>query len=88
VLVNAAVDLCEFAIIDTQHDRNRSGEEVLAKVLERRSFERSDHAEPEVICHARGTVALCPNVRTIIDFGGQDAKLISINADGTKPAPY
>ena len=48
----------------------------------RRSFERSSQAVPEVICHARGTAHLCPTVKTIIDIGGQDAKLISMDACG------
>jgi (R)-2-hydroxyacyl-CoA dehydratese activating ATPase len=48
----------------------------------RRSFELSDKAVPEVVCHARGTVHLFSNVRTIIDIGGQDAKLISMDPDG------
>ncbi|HEX3010751.1 MAG TPA: acyl-CoA dehydratase activase [Syntrophomonadaceae bacterium] len=101
VLINDAGDIVEYAITDTKHDRNKSGEEVLNIVLDkagktdrnlkmvystgygRRSFERSDQAVPEVICHARGTAHLYPNVKTIIDIGGQDAKLISMAPDGT-----
>ena len=37
----------------------------------------------EVICHARGVNRLFPAARTIIDMGGQDTKVISIDEKGT-----
>jgi len=37
----------------------------------------------EITCHAKGANYLYPNVRTIIDIGGQDAKAIRIDADGS-----
>jgi predicted CoA-substrate-specific enzyme activase len=36
----------------------------------------------EISCHARGASYIFPNTRTVIDMGGQDAKAISIGADG------
>ena len=48
----------------------------------RRNFENTDKAIPEIVCHGVGTVKLYPGVRTIIDIGGQDAKIISINENG------
>lgn len=36
----------------------------------------------EISCHARGASYVFPNTRTVIDMGGQDAKAISIGADG------
>ncbi|GAI41893.1 unnamed protein product, partial [marine sediment metagenome] len=47
----------------------------------RRAFS-SDKALPEIICHARGTKALFPVVRTIIDIGGQDSKVIQLDEAG------
>jgi predicted CoA-substrate-specific enzyme activase len=47
----------------------------------RRAFE-SDKAMPEIICHARGTRALLPEARTIIDIGGQDSKVIQLDEAG------
>lgn len=35
----------------------------------------------EISCHARGTASVFPDVRTILDMGGQDCKVI--NCDGT-----
>lgn len=37
----------------------------------------------EITCHARGAHALAPHVRTIVDIGGQDSKVIRLNDDGT-----
>jgi predicted CoA-substrate-specific enzyme activase len=48
----------------------------------RRSFTASDKALPEIICHARGTKHLYPEVRTIIDIGGQDSKVIEMDETG------
>jgi len=36
----------------------------------------------EISCHARGTLALFPDVRTILDMGGQDCKVIRCNEQG------
>lgn len=36
----------------------------------------------EITCHARGTHWLHPKARTVIDVGGQDCKVISLDAGG------
>ena len=36
----------------------------------------------EISCHARGIVAVFPNVRTILDMGGQDCKAIQCAENG------
>ena len=36
----------------------------------------------EISCHARGASYIFPSTRTVIDMGGQDAKAISIGANG------
>lgn len=36
----------------------------------------------EITCHARGAVFLFPETRTVIDVGGQDSKVIRVNAQG------
>lgn len=48
----------------------------------RRSLESSDKVLPEIICHARGTIFLHPETKTIIDIGGQDSKVIQLDDDG------
>ena len=36
----------------------------------------------EISCHARGANWLCPSVRTVVDIGGQDCKVMSIDEKG------
>lgn len=36
----------------------------------------------EITCHARGANYFFPNVRTIIDIGGQDSKVIKVDSNG------
>ena len=42
----------------------------------------ADMQMSELSCHAKGAVRLFPGVRTVIDIGGQDAKVLSIAEDG------
>lgn len=42
-----------------------------------------DRAVTEITCHAKGAHFLNPEVRTVIDIGGQDSKVIRLNADGS-----
>ena len=42
-----------------------------------------DVAITEITCHAAGAHHLAPQARTVIDIGGQDSKVIHLNADGT-----
>jgi predicted CoA-substrate-specific enzyme activase len=37
----------------------------------------------EITCHARGVRAVHPQVRTVVEIGGQDSKLIRLDTDGT-----
>ena len=43
---------------------------------------RGDDSITEITCHAKGAHYLNPNVRTVIDIGGQDIKAISIDECG------
>ena len=36
----------------------------------------------EITCHARGAQWLSPSVRTVVDIGGQDCKVMSLNESG------
>ncbi|MDO4268852.1 MAG: acyl-CoA dehydratase activase, partial [Eubacteriales bacterium] len=42
----------------------------------------ADYQVSELSCHALGVHHLCPEVHTVIDIGGQDAKALSINDKG------
>ena len=45
-------------------------------------IDSGDDSITEITCHAKGAHYLNPNVRTIIDIGGQDIKAISIDKHG------
>lgn len=48
----------------------------------RNSLEQADFETTELACHAKGAYALFPQVRTLLDMGGQDAKAMRIGPDG------
>lgn len=45
-------------------------------------IDSGDDSITEITCHAKGAHYLNPNVRTVIDIGGQDIKAISIDENG------
>lgn len=49
----------------------------------RTSFENADKEISELSCHAKGVNHVFSEVRTIIDIGGQDAKVIRLGTGGT-----
>lgn len=55
---------------------------VTATGYGRNSFDGADYLVSELSCHSLGAAALMPGVRTVIDIGGQDAKVMHISADG------
>ena len=48
----------------------------------RTSIGNSDRSITEITCHARGAHFLDPSVRTVIDIGGQDSKVITLDSTG------
>lgn len=48
----------------------------------RRNVTGADKAITEISCHAMGTHFLSPEVRTIVDIGGQDSKVIRVSESG------
>jgi predicted CoA-substrate-specific enzyme activase len=48
----------------------------------RNYFEGADRVASEILCHAAGVAYLFPSVRTVIDIGGQDSKMISVGPEG------
>ena len=48
----------------------------------RNSFEGADHVVSELSCHAMGAARLMPGVRTVVDIGGQDAKVLRVGPSG------
>lgn len=48
----------------------------------RKMFEGAEAEVSELSCHAKGVHFIFPEVRTIIDIGGQDAKVLALNDKG------
>lgn len=48
----------------------------------RAAVSKADKKMTEITCHAVGAVQLFPEVRTVIDIGGQDSKVIHLDRDG------
>ena len=52
---------------------------ILATGYGRNSLDEiADHQMSELSCHAKGAAFLFPEVRTVIDIGGQDAKVLRV----------
>ncbi len=48
----------------------------------RKAFKKANLDIPEIIAHGSGTHHVMPEVRTIIDIGGQDSKVIEVDKNG------
>ena len=48
----------------------------------RSAIQSGDKTITEISCHAKGAHFLDPTVRTVIDIGGQDSKVIRLDGDG------
>jgi predicted CoA-substrate-specific enzyme activase len=57
-------------------------ERLISTGYGRHSVGFADQAVSEIICHARGAHFMMPSVRTVIDIGGQDSKVIALNEEG------
>lgn len=60
-------------------------EDIVATVATgygRKIFAGADQQMSELSCHAKGVHAFFPDARTVIDIGGQDAKVLSISPEG------
>ncbi len=48
----------------------------------RKLYHQANAVLSEITCHAAGCLHYFPSLRTIIDIGGQDSKIISLNGSG------
>jgi predicted CoA-substrate-specific enzyme activase len=84
-IVRNSYDLSKSGNTVFENSLNRAGlskngiSYIISTGYGRRTIRLQDAAEPEVICHAKGTVHLIPTCRTIIDIGGQDSKIIELD---------
>jgi len=74
-------DILELVSREARQSRNDI-ESIVATGYGRRSVISSNKVLPEIVCHAKGTKFLFPFVRTIVDIGGQDSKVIKLDENG------
>lgn len=57
-------------------------EKIIATGYGRNSISFADGSKTEITCHGRGAHFINPAVRTVIDIGGQDSKVICLDEKG------
>ncbi len=82
-----AADLAlEQALKTAGLERSQLGP-IVATGYGRIAIDYANRQVTEISCYARGIHAINPRVRTVIDIGGQDSKVISVSAKG-KPTDF
>lgn len=76
---NASLEVFENLTQDIDKD---SVKKVIGTGYGRVSMDFVDKKVTEITCHAKGIHFLNNNIRTILDIGGQDSKVISLDDDG------
>ncbi|MHB0997664.1 MAG: acyl-CoA dehydratase activase [Armatimonadota bacterium] len=76
-----AVDLFDKLLSDITC-RREDVAQVVATGYARNIISIADRTVTEITCHARGVHHLMPDVRTIVEIGGQDSKLLKLDENG------
>ena len=85
VAAGTGTDGPEKALREVLADATISREEIAVMIATgygRKLYAAADGEVSELSCHARGVYHVFPDVRTIIDIGGQDAKVMALNDQG------
>jgi predicted CoA-substrate-specific enzyme activase len=70
------------AVLEAKNWQRENISRILVTGYGRFTFQGADSQKSELSCHAKGINFLFPSVRTIIDIGGQDIKVMKVNAKG------
>lgn len=79
---NEIVETLYYRILNDNKLEHDSTTNIIATGYGRNIVTLAQKTVTEITCHARGVISLIPKARTIIDIGGQDSKVISINEKG------
>jgi len=79
----AGTDIFDDLLKELKMDTS-SIEKIVSTGYGRNSVTFADKAITEIICHGAGAYYLNPEIRSIIDVGGQDSKILAINPDGVR----
>ncbi len=72
--INAILEQTGLAMDDMKY--------ILATGYGRNSLETAHNQMSELSCHAKGAYFLFPDVKSVIDIGGQDAKVLRVGPNG------
>lgn len=75
-------DMLTSSLMDQARLNQSQIDKIYVTGYGRIAVNNADKTITEIKCHARGVSALYPEVRTIVDIGGQDSKVIRINERG------
>lgn len=70
-------------LVDTLKIDQNTSYKIAVTGYGRVSFENADKIITEISCHGKGAYFMNNNIRTVLDIGGQDSKVITLNNDGT-----
>jgi len=79
--LRAARQALDKALAETDLPRDQLGR-VVATGYGRVAVEFADQQVTEISCYARGIHHIFPHVRTVIDIGGQDSKVVAVGPGG------
>ena len=68
--------------LDDAHVRREDLSRIMVTGYGRFTFDPADSQRSEITCHAAGVHFLNPQVRTVLDIGGQDIKVLRLNERG------
>lgn len=74
LVTNIALEKAGLVISDLQY--------VISTGYGRRSVPFANRVVTEIMCHAAGVISIMPQARTVIDIGGQDSKVVSLDDQG------
>ena len=77
---NACTEILDFFLDDK--DLKREDVYIVATGYGRVSIDFADKAVTEITCHGKGAHYTNSDIRTILDIGGQDSKVIKLDRDG------
>jgi len=80
--VSGAADTVINRVLAERHLAMSDIKYVMATGYGRRAVSYASKVSTEIICHAVGANLLLPAARTVIDIGGQDSKVISLDEVG------
>jgi predicted CoA-substrate-specific enzyme activase len=77
-----AAERCLSAALQAAGLRREEISAIVTTGYGRASFPGATKMITEITCHARGAYSIHPQTRTVIDIGGQDSKVIRLDAQG------